>query len=789
MSKIVTKIELEGKNIGSKPLLSDETLSSIRTKIKEKTKNINYQFLDNDGNKVELEDENDYKLSDIIKDKKIKIISIGTQSLIQVFINDKDIGLKNIIPKQNLKEARDILKNEINQNFIFLDSDGNDIDIQDENDYPVEDVLKNNAIYIKCEQINSNINTALPAPNPYIDKSPEEKPLKNQVKFELSKYEEISSNVFDVKNIKLYKYSQEKPIQKSQKVYEYFFDEFDLNDFKEAYVVLFCGKSGDGKSTAINAFFNIIKGVQLQDQFRFVLISEEDKDSDQSKSITKGVHLYYVRDVNNKPLIIVDSQGFGDVDGVGEDSTITPAFGYAFTNIIDHINCACFIAQASKSRLDHLTKYIFTCVTSLFSEDISENFIFLATFATKDTIKNGPAFIKSLSADEDFLKINKRMDKNFWYAFDSKSIFDDDYNDKLCKYSYEQISKLYEEKIKRLEPKSTLESGEIVNNREKVKKELNNLNTYFKDLQVEFDNLRAKDKVITEKNLQLKDLQNEIKILENNDNHLDPKEYEEALKKFNDNFEKKLNQINNKKRIEKKKVLVADPNNKYTYCNYCQENCHNPCDCWFSITTRCKIYPVFGNDCERCGHPKKVHKQDYYHYIYEEVEVAENTDKEKGELAEEKEKESAKLNERIKKLNQEKNSLKRKLAELNFHKEDLKENINKLLEEKKQMEIELDLTNQKMKITMMKLQKLSEQIEDKIMIKGHTRRENDYIDNLENQLREIGYNEEQIKERIGNIKENNQLLHSVMNIPQEELLLYNAGDLMKKYVKPNNDNK
>ena len=275
--------------------------------------------------------------------------------------------------------------------------------------------------------------------------------------------------------------------------------------------------------------------------------------------------------------------------------------------------------------------------------------------------------------------------------------------------------------------------------------------------------------------------------MENNDNHLDPKEYEEALKKFNDNFEKKLSAINNKKRIEKKRVLVADPNYKYTYCDYCKENCHNPCDCWFSITTRCKIYPIIGSNCEKCEHPKKVHKQENYHYIYEEVEVAENTDKEKGELAEERERENAKIYERIQKLNNEKNSLKRKLAELNFHKEDLVENINKQLEEKKKMEIELDATSQKMKIAMMKLQNLSEQIEDKIMIKGHTKKENDYIENLENQLREIGYSEQEIKERIGNIKENNQLLDSVINIPPEELLLSNANDLMKKYVKPNNN--
>ena len=90
MSKIITKIELEGKIIGSKPLLPDDTLSSVRTKLKEKTKNISYKFLDAEGNNVEVEDENDYKLSDIINDKKIKIVAAEIGELVKIFINNKE---------------------------------------------------------------------------------------------------------------------------------------------------------------------------------------------------------------------------------------------------------------------------------------------------------------------------------------------------------------------------------------------------------------------------------------------------------------------------------------------------------------------------------------------------------------------------------------------------------------------------------------------------------------------------------------------------------------------------
>ena len=49
--------------------------------------------------------------------------------------------------------------------------------------------------------------------------------------------------------------------------------------------------------------------------------------------------------------------------------------------------------------MDIWIKYIFSSITSLFFDDIT---IILATFAGKDTIKNGPAFIELMQTDADF---------------------------------------------------------------------------------------------------------------------------------------------------------------------------------------------------------------------------------------------------------------------------------------------------------------------------------------------------------------------------------------------------
>jgi hypothetical protein len=65
-----------------------------------------------------------------------------------------------------------------------------------------------------------------------------------------------------------------------------------------------------------------------------------------------------------------------------------------------------FIEKSKTNRIDTLTKYIFSSVTSLFSDDITENFIVLATFANKETTKKS-AFTESIKTDADFLILKK----------------------------------------------------------------------------------------------------------------------------------------------------------------------------------------------------------------------------------------------------------------------------------------------------------------------------------------------------------------------------------------------
>ena len=207
---------------------------------------------------------------------------------------------------------------------------------------------------------------------------------------------------------------------------------------------------------------------------------------------------------------------------------VDEAFRYVFSSVIDHINAAFFIVKSNTNRLDILTKYIFSSVTSLFSEDISENFIIIATFANKSTINKGPDFVESIQTDADFLNINKRMDNKWWYAIDNRSIMDNE-EDKLTLYSFEKAVELYEEKFKKLRPKGNKKCADVLNTRMELGIEVEHLNDTFQDLLVEQDNLQLNDiiqKIIS--------LEKEIREIENDKGKLHQKQLDEKMKHVND---------------------------------------------------------------------------------------------------------------------------------------------------------------------------------------------------------------------------------------------------------------
>ena len=414
----------------------------------------------------------------------------------------------------NLKSLRELLKNKIKVNFKFLDEDGNKIDEDDEEYFKLGDFFQNNIIKLK---LFSNL---------IID---EEELYKNNISSIPSEINKNYEVIRKQEDIVIYKYSNIERESNYPLVYQYFYDTFEIDDYKNAYVMLFVGKTGDGKSTAINALFNIIKGIKLEDKYRFILIKEKEKEKGQAVSQTDGVHLYYIKDHKNNPIIIIDTQGYGDTRGILFDKKIDEAFRYVFSNIINHINVVGMIAKATNNRIDVLTKYIFSCITKLFAGDISENVILLATHANRDCIKKEPMFAETIKTEVDFLE---KKDKKWWYAFDSTLMFESDI-DKLTTFSFSQLKDFYEEKLC---PKDIKQTFEIFHHRRELKKLIKKIKNIFQSLKRLQNNMNSNDTFMNETIRKITEYNNLIVIKKETINTLERKEKEEEEKLYSSNF-------------------------------------------------------------------------------------------------------------------------------------------------------------------------------------------------------------------------------------------------------------
>ena len=265
MSKKIINIQLNKKIIGSKPLLDTDNLKSIREKIKNKKEiyeiNESYLFLDQNGNCIEKEDESDYTLKDINSENLIKLVIEESKKNYDIDLNDKLLCSINLDQKDNLKNLRKILEPKIKEEFLFKDLHENEIEKEDEEDYSIFDILNKEVIKVK----SMNTFDSPPAINMVVADVPQKEnqtitrtPVTPDIP-DINKNYELLEN----KNgLIIYKYSKLKN-QKKDNIYHYFFDKYCYDDYQNALVVLFCGKSGDGKTFAINSIFNIIKGINL----------------------------------------------------------------------------------------------------------------------------------------------------------------------------------------------------------------------------------------------------------------------------------------------------------------------------------------------------------------------------------------------------------------------------------------------------------------------------------------------------------------------------------------------
>jgi len=424
----------------------------------------NYKFV-KEGFPIQIYDEADYTLSEVMIDNIVHLEGIkstnpinptkpsikdDTKPKIPDNISDENVQIKFYLNEEPLlakKFQKYYIKTkfleEVRLDFNFIKPefkfqyDGFVIETEDEaNTRMLEILVGNNSIYLKKEininqesytNTNININKKIVSPDDNTNIIPKIKPKNIPIEGSRFLRQENGQNLYLYPSYKNTIFRNNGKIENKEYCREYkLTEEQELLSLE----ILVVGQTGSGKTTYLNSLINFIMGVQIEDDFRYVII-DENAVRNQAHSQTKNVTIYHIHPNKDiPPMIIVDTPGFGDTDGFEMDKIVTELIDYAFIKILKSITAVCFVAQASNVRLTINQKFIFNKVMELFGKDIAENFIATITFCD-----NGePAILAALQEEGSvFDKIIDKI-KPPWYLKFNNSAFFEKY-DKSSRFS------------------------------------------------------------------------------------------------------------------------------------------------------------------------------------------------------------------------------------------------------------------------------------------------------------------------------------------------------------------
>ena len=178
--------------------------------------------------------------------------------------------------------------------------------------------------------------------------------------------------------------------------------------------IIIMGETGTGKCTLLNSIVNYAAGVEMEDPFRFKLVTDEtDRAGDQSKSQTTEISGYLIEDtVLGYDLQIWDTPGFGNTAGVERDEEIKEKINHLL-KIEDECHAICFVVKASANRLTDVQKYIIDRVLLFFGKEAKDNMYLLATFGDV----NRPEMLNAIENS------NFPFNENRWFAFNNADLF------------------------------------------------------------------------------------------------------------------------------------------------------------------------------------------------------------------------------------------------------------------------------------------------------------------------------------------------------------------------------
>ena len=168
------------------------------------------------------------------------------------------------------------------------------------------------------------------------------------------------------------------------------------------------------------------------------------------------------------------------------------------------------------------------------------------------------------------------------------------------------MNDLYNEKIKNSKKKSIKKSCEVINKRNLIQSKVKNIISIYHRILEEKNKISDIDKKINEQENKLNDIKYQIsnKQLEIDGIYIPDKDFSLSLiKSSRDSMIRILDNEYEEKTVRRLRYDGGD----HTYCDYCKRNCPEYCHCVGRLVDRCTIFPIFGNDCEECGHSKGSH--------------------------------------------------------------------------------------------------------------------------------------------------------------------------------------
>ena len=277
-------------------------------------------------------------------------------------------------------------------------------------------------------------------------------------------------NIIPIKGSKKLYNIQEK--NRKLNIYQYPEISFSEEEKKQAFNILLIGPIGVGKTTLINSFLNVLMGVTIYSNFRYIIVSEKTSERNYHNPLTNDVYIYNIKTRDGNFYQIIDTPGFSPID-FNRNKIITEKIFKLFKEKITFINVICLVQQSSNALLSIYMKCCLHNILNLFGENLKTNLISMLTFCDGGR----PQVEAALKEFQIYSKIIPYIEEPWYYGFNNSCFFSADINDHYVKYFWNISYKNYESFIKRLEKlekKNLSQTVELLSERLKLQEIVEN---------------------------------------------------------------------------------------------------------------------------------------------------------------------------------------------------------------------------------------------------------------------------------------------------------------------------